>query len=57
MDKKKKREKDHSPLLDLCTKTYGPYTLVVCVAQPYGSPEVDHATAAATSSSIHICCG
>jgi hypothetical protein len=32
IDKKKKREKDHSPLLDLCTKAHVPYTLVVCVA-------------------------
>ena len=29
---KKKREKDHSPFLDLCTKAHSPYTLVVYVA-------------------------
>jgi len=28
------------PLLPL--KAHGPYTLVICVTQPYDSPELDH---------------
>ena len=55
--KKEKREEEHSPLLDLCTKAHDPYTLVMrpsLMAHLSWTMHI-HATTAATLTSIYIC--